>query len=529
MVSGSRDTYKGGIAFGSRWWNAVNVRRIVDMRWPRTVSIGKELTRMSFVATLTALILAGSAFIGIELVMSTQVLTNELRVMAVTLSANSAAAVVFDDRISAEETLSSLNRVPNIVYAEILRPDGTLFARYVRSGATIEHRPAVTPTQEGKWFGWNRLSVSKPFGLTKEPVGIIVIQSDLGPLFSRLWNFGSFILVSVVLSLAAAYFVFSRLHTLITGPILRLAATMQNVSQSKDYSVRATPVVANEIGRLINGFNDMLSEIQRRDSELATQTTRVEETNIRLNEELEERLRVEKELRMHQEELRELAYALVLAEERERRNIAVVLHDNVGQMLILLKMKLQEIRASVTLPDLEGVLDEMVTQTGKAIQYSRSLTAELSPPVLYELGLEAAVRWFAGEFGKRHAISIDFKDDDQVKEVNHEVSVLLFRAVQELLMNVVKHAQARNVVVTMARVEENLHITVADDGIGFDATPSRGVQETYHGFGLFNIRERLGHLQGSLEVASQPGRGTVVKVVLPLNGETGKDWRKEAT
>jgi signal transduction histidine kinase len=145
---------------------------------------------------------------------------------------------------------------------------------------------------------------------------------------------------------------------------------------------------------------------------------------------------------------------------------------------------------------------------------------ELSPPILHELGFAPAAEWLTEQVREQHGLAAFFADDGLDKPLNEDARVLLFRAVQELLMNVVKHADAERVKVTLARVGDDIRVEVSDDGAGFDpdsvapAAPSRG------GFGLFSLRERLGQIGGTLEIDARPGQGTLSTIVAPLNIET---------
>jgi PAS domain S-box-containing protein len=222
----------------------------------------------------------------------------------------------------------------------------------------------------------------------------------------------------------------------------------------------------------------------------------------------------EEKIRVYEEQLRSLASELTLIEERERRRIASDLHDHIGQTLALSKIKLGELRESVpsSLVKPLGEIHGLIEQT---IQYTRSLTFELSPPILYELGFEAAVEWLAEQIQEKSGISVDFEDDLQPKPLGKEIRILLFKAVGELLINVIKHAQAYKLKVAIQREGSNIRITVEDDGTGFyipEVNRLAGVK----GFGLFSIRERLKHFGGSLQIQSEPNRGTLITLLAPI-------------
>lgn len=214
-----------------------------------------------------------------------------------------------------------------------------------------------------------------------------------------------------------------------------------------------------------------------------------------------------------------MASQLSLAEERERRRIATELHDRIGQTLAICKIKLGALRASASSTGLSGPLDEIHKLVEEIIQETRSLTFEVSSPILYELGLEAAVEWLAEQIQEKYGLLSHFEDDRQPKPLDDDVSVLLFQAVRELLANVAKHAQARNVKVSIRRDDTNIKITVEDDGNGFDTSDTVSHWSRTEGFGLFSIRERLDYLGGRLEVESEPGHGTWATLAAPLKRE----------
>ncbi|MCK9375932.1 MAG: CHASE3 domain-containing protein [Syntrophobacterales bacterium] len=237
-----------------------------------------------------------------------------------------------------------------------------------------------------------------------------------------------------------------------------------------------------------------------------------------LSNEIKERRKAEGELVSHRENLRSLASQLTLAEERERRRIAVNLHDQIGQTLALSNIRIGELHKSLPPGSeaLAGELDQISGLIEEAIRESKSLIFRISSPILHELGFAAAVDNLLEELPQQHGITTHFKADDQPVSLDDDIRILLFQAVSELLVNVVKHARARNVEVSMGRAGEQLRVTVADDGVGFKAVeiaPSRGNRR---GFGLFSIRERLKPFGGVLEVQSDIGAGTKITLIVPL-------------
>jgi PAS domain S-box-containing protein len=240
------------------------------------------------------------------------------------------------------------------------------------------------------------------------------------------------------------------------------------------------------------------------------------------------RKQAEERIRAYQGRLRSLASQLSLTEERERRRIATALHDRVGQTLAICKIKLGALRKLASSTELADPLDEIRQFIEEIIQDMRSLTFELSSPILYQLGLEAALEWLTEQIQEQHGISSEFRDDRQPKPLDDDVRVLLFQAVRELLVNVAKHAQAQSVEVTIRRDGNDVRITVEDDGVGFDAFPIGSHRSDIKGFGLFSIRERLNHLGGQLKIMPNAGHGTQVTLVAPLKREETerREWHE---
>jgi signal transduction histidine kinase len=238
-----------------------------------------------------------------------------------------------------------------------------------------------------------------------------------------------------------------------------------------------------------------------------------------LNKEVLQRKRAEEQLVSYQADLRSLASQLTLAEEQERRRLAVHLHDQIGQNLALSNIKLQELRSSLKKTRADGLMGEvdnisrLLTQT---IEETQSLTSRISPPILYDLGLEAALEWLTERISQQHGLLAYFESDRQPKPVDDNLKVLLFQAVQELLVNVVKHARAHSLKVSMWRQDDHLNIGVEDDGVGYDPRIPPYRNGKGGGFGLFSIRERLRPLGGKLEVRSEPQGGTEFVLSVPL-------------
>jgi signal transduction histidine kinase len=183
-----------------------------------------------------------------------------------------------------------------------------------------------------------------------------------------------------------------------------------------------------------------------------------------------ERVEAEKKILASNEMLRSLTTELVMTEERERRRIAVDLHDNIGQTLALTKIKVESVVGQTSTDGLRKPLVEIGDMIDQSIQQTRSLMTDLSPPVLYELGLTDAIQWLCEQIQSQHNLQILLMNDFKIQRIEEEIQLLLFRATKELLTNIVKHAGAKQAQVTIQNVGNRIRITVKDDGIGFDVS-----------------------------------------------------------
>ncbi len=243
---------------------------------------------------------------------------------------------------------------------------------------------------------------------------------------------------------------------------------------------------------------------------------------IALFEDITDRRESEEKIRTYQQQLQSLASELSLTEERERRRLATVLHDHIAQLLVVAKGRLEKVQESTLFRSLAKPMEEIRKLIEESIRYTRSLVFELSPPILYDLGFEPAMEWLAEHMQKQYGLVVNVEDDAQPKPLDNEARVLLFRAVRELLFNVLKHAQASCTTVSMRRVGEHLQIIVEDNGVGFAPDKLRAESGKIEGFGLFSIRERLNYFGGRMEIESAPGEVTRVILSLPLKPDKKK-------
>jgi signal transduction histidine kinase len=255
-------------------------------------------------------------------------------------------------------------------------------------------------------------------------------------------------------------------------------------------------------------------------------THELSETNRGLRSEVARRERAELELRASRNDLALLSEQLIKAHEVERRRIAVELHDCVGQSLSAIKYTLERAIIMVQRGNLgspEGVLALAVQRIHETADGIRAISMNLRPPMLDNLGAASALSWFCRGFADTYPL-LNVRADIAARdrEIPRRIATHLFRAVQELLNNVAKHAQAANVWVTLTREAESLRLEVRDDGAGMPATLKDC--SLLHGAGLRNLRERAEMTGGRFSLVSMLTGGTLAQFVWPLDaGESAAD------
>jgi len=249
----------------------------------------------------------------------------------------------------------------------------------------------------------------------------------------------------------------------------------------------------------------------------------LKELNDSLEQQIAERTQ---ELKRQNRRLRQLASQLTKAEQKERQKIAKILHDDLQQILVAGKMQLRLCGGEGHEEEI-GRLNDLLAQ---AIEASRSLSHELSPPVLQHLELPQALEWLAGWFHSNSRFQIDLEVAKDFPPVDQDTKVLLFEIVRELLLNALKHSGkfAANVELRKAG-PDSVSIQVSDKGKGFDPESLEQEVEGNNTVGLFSIRERIELLGGGMEVDSRPGEGARFRITVPVQVEKPDRQRKVAS
>lgn len=231
---------------------------------------------------------------------------------------------------------------------------------------------------------------------------------------------------------------------------------------------------------------------------------------------IDDRRRAEQELAAYQERLRSMALELLAAEQRERRRIASDLHDQIGQKLALSMMEISSLEAQSSAPAVAKALAQVRSHIAAALSDAKTLMFDLSPPVLHQFGLGAAIEWLLEQVAERTGLHSELAQRGGEPKLGDDQKIFLFRATQELVTNVHKHAKARRVDVQLTRADGWVEVVVEDDGVGLPASHrTRASRRLPQGFGLFSIEERLAHLRGEMQVEAAPERGTRITLRLP--------------
>lgn len=251
-----------------------------------------------------------------------------------------------------------------------------------------------------------------------------------------------------------------------------------------------------------------------------------EERLLLINESLEMRVRERtRELEARSSQLRALALDLTETESRERKRLAQILHDHFQQLVSAAKLKVGILRRKSGESGLIESMRQVEELLAEAIEASRTLATELSPPILHDAGLGPGLDWLARRMEQDHNLSITVETEPECEPDNEQIRTILFECARELLFNVVKHAGVKQTTLKLFRHEGLIHLVVSDQGVGFDPNQIEASAKHDGSFGLFSIRERITLVGGLANVRSAPGRGTSIELTVPIGIRAQEDNR----
>ncbi len=228
-------------------------------------------------------------------------------------------------------------------------------------------------------------------------------------------------------------------------------------------------------------------------------------------------MKANQEIEDYQSSLQNLTSEISLVEENHRKQIAANIHDHLSQSLVISKMRISEMQKRPNIEDIQPDLDFIKNRISEALDNSRKITYELSPPVLYQLGIVDALYWFAGEIEESYGLQVTLNSNISSLQLSDSKSILIFRCIQEVVTNTVKYAKATTINIDFNKNEEVLLIDISDNGIGFDTSTLHKTNMSSSGFGLFAVRERIRNLKGEFNIDSEINIGTVVNFSIHLD------------
>lgn len=244
----------------------------------------------------------------------------------------------------------------------------------------------------------------------------------------------------------------------------------------------------------------------------------ISHTDITGRKQAEEKLRdmaaeLEARVSKRTKQLRKVSAQLTMTEERERRMLAQNLHDDLGQLLAIIRIKLTSLGDGSPRSSANTIV-ELVEQADLAV---RMITLQLSPPILHTLGLMPALEWLVEEMEQRYHLAVHIDYEGELRPLVDEIQAMLFRSVRELLINVARHAQASDASLSCLFQGSQLIIAVSDNGCGFDPSQYLVGLSRRRGFGLCSIYERIINIGGEMEFDSSPGNGSTITLSLPYS------------
>ncbi|MGK0413379.1 MAG: PAS domain S-box-containing protein, partial [Polaribacter sp.] len=222
------------------------------------------------------------------------------------------------------------------------------------------------------------------------------------------------------------------------------------------------------------------------------------------------------EIEEYQSSLQRLTSEVSLIEEKQKKEIAANIHDHLSQSLVISKMRISDLEKRAELKSAFEDLNFIKLHISKALENSRKITYELSPPILYQLGLVDALDWFAEDTQAKYGIEFQFNSNVASLSLDESKAILIFRCVQEVVTNAIKYAEASLMTLEFIKEEKAILIFVKDNGKGFDTSIVKKVSSSGNGFGLFAVQERVRNMKGEFTIKSEINKGTTIKIYVPI-------------
>jgi len=231
-----------------------------------------------------------------------------------------------------------------------------------------------------------------------------------------------------------------------------------------------------------------------------------------------EKARLLEAVSQQQQQLQRLNTKLTQIQEDERRQLARELHDEMGQAMTAIRIDLTTIDQQMppeTSPFIRERLSEAIDLTDRTLEQIREISLDLRPPMLDDLGLVPTLRWYINRYALRMNVEAHFESTDLEERLSPETETTIYRALQEALTNVARHAQATQVRVGLKREGEQIAATIEDNGCGFEPYALLAIDSDSQGLGLLGIQERISLAGGLFHIESEPGKGTRIRLTIP--------------
>lgn len=487
----------------------------------RDMTIRYKLISIIMAASIASLVLAGATFVGWEWHSLRRTLVRNLSTQAQIIAANSMAALAFEDAKGAEQVLEALKAEPSIVFGCVYRTNGEVLASYYRVGITASEVELTTPGKRGHSFDDQLLTVFEPVVMDDKKIGMVCMRSDLKPLYSMLKRNTVTIVIILLFASCAAYIISAGLQGIISAPILRLASVARVVSEEKEYSVRAVKHSGDEVGTLIEAFNEMLEQIQQRDAALVNANTelekRVEERTAELNEEVMVRRKAEdvfagmvRQLTRTHRELRE--FTRISAHDLKTPLRAI---GTLSNWIAEDYAKKSDERGKETAGLLAGRAQRMSNLLDAVMRYTDISTVE---PAEEEMDLGKLVEDVISDISLPANIEITFDNELPVVVGDRELLAQVFR---NLLDNAVKYNDKPQGRIRIGCVgsDEFWQFHVSDNGSGIEKRYFEKIFGIFQmlsrrddtedvGIGLSIVKKIVEMYEGRVWVVSEPGRGS---------------------
>jgi two-component system, sensor histidine kinase len=495
-------------------------------------SIKRKLILIIMLTSGVTLLMASVAFVTQEFLTFRLNLADNLSTLAQVVGMNSEGALAFDDRLTAERHLSAFRAHPGILYACIYRPGGDVFATYRAPDAPEDWTPP--PVESGSpRFDGQFLRLFKQIQVDRQIIGTVFIQHDLGDMRAQLRNYLAIVLAIIVLGFLVALMLSSLLQRVISAPILDLAHTARAISIHKDYSIRARKTSEDEIGVLIDGFNEMLREIQSRERELKEHREHLEDLVIDRTAELQET----------NEALRQAKESAETANRAKSEFLANMSHEIRTPMNAVLGFA-EILHGRIADEELRGYLAS-IRSSGKSLLTLINDILDLSKIEARKMELQyepVNLKKVFAEIGEIFTLKIRDKGLELFAEIAEDVpesllldEVRIRQIIFNLMGNAVKFTDAGHIRLS-ARKEDrpeakgtvDLTLAVEDTGVGIPAASREKIFEAFGqqdgqstkkyggtGLGLTITRRLVEMMNGEIRVDSEPGAGSRFEIRLP--------------